>query len=611
MENHSQTRILMWLWICLVVRLSVADSQGTMTTICVEIRPSGPQEEPYYMCRGASFGGENGQQSCVEVRNQGGQGEPLYMCRGAEYFGPGGESRPLPENFPVEPHTFPSFPAFGGGKFQQPMAQEGVPPSYPPTYQEQSPQPQPPLEQQQPAAQYGFHGRPMAAPALPPQAQPYGLPTVSYPPLGGPTAVPPGAPIGPGPAATASTHDPAAAARAAKLFRDQIVGSSRHKPTLDDDVLGMPNIGHNKEELNQQYRRPVEQQMVWVPLTHSQDPHNDPVMKAFYKSLATDPVVGQAGPGYAPPQEPYQQNPAPPTLPPAPPAYVQPEAPSNYCSECSASTPAVQCPANPTTDNGMAYMPTCPSFQPVIIAMPCYGSHQPGNYLPVARPGPPVLPAPGVGSPFGLPRPFGGAFGLGGQVGSPFGGTPQMGDQHVGGPFGMGLGLNPILNPFGPFGNLNPFNPFNRVLGSPNAATAPPHPNIFQNVFQPFEGVESTTTTSDSSSSMDSPTERTGKLNFSASTPAPPSTTQSVTVGAAHESTDDQDSDEDDDDGADQETTALPAFEDNASASDTDSKELTAKQLVNKAADLLKPEKRKRHNSRSNSPQKRKYLQQL
>ncbi|KAH8324839.1 hypothetical protein KR074_007512 [Drosophila pseudoananassae] len=610
MENHSQTRILMWLWICLVIRLSVADSQGTMTTICVEIRPSGPQEEPYYMCRGASFGSENGQKSCVEVRNEGGQGEPLYMCRGVEYFGPGGESRPLPEHFPVEPHTFPSFPAFGGGKFQQSLAQEGVPPSHPPTYQEQSTQPQPPLEQPQPAAQYRFHGIPMAAPALPSQAQPYGLPAVSYPPFGGPTAAPPGAPVGPGPAATASPHDPAAAARAGNLFRDHIVGSNRHKPAFDDDVLGMPNIGHNKEELNQQYRRPVDQQMVWVPLTHSQDPQNDPVMKAFYKSLATDPVVGQAGPGYAPPQEPYQQNQGPPTLPPAPPAYALPEAPSNYCSECSASTPAVQCPANPTMDNGMAYIPTCPSFQPVIIAMPCYGSHQPGNYLPVARSGPPVLPAPGVGSPFGVPRPFGGAFGLGGQVGSSFGGTTQMGDQHVGGPFGMGLGLNPILNPFGPFGNLNPFNPFNRVLGSPNAATTPPHPNIFQNVFQPFEGVESTTT-SDSSSSMDSPTERTGKLNFSASTPAPPSTTQSVTVGAAHESTDDQDSDEDDDDGADQETTALPAFEDNASASDADSKELTAKQLVNKAADLLKPEKRKRHNSRSNNPQKRKYLQQL
>ncbi|KAH8319030.1 hypothetical protein KR067_004991 [Drosophila pandora] len=609
MENHSQTRILMWLWICLVIRLSVGSAQGTMTTICVEIRPSGPQEEPYYMCRGANFGGENGQQSCVEVRNQGEQGEPLYMCRGVEYFGPGGESRPLPENFPGEPHTFPSFPAFGGGKFQQPLAKEEVPPTHPPTYQDQSLQPQPSFEQQQPAAQYGFPGNPMAAPAFSPPAQPYGLPAVPHPPLGGPTAVPPGVPVGPGPAATASPHDPAASARAAKLLRDHIVGSSRHQPGLNEDVLGMPNIGHDKEELNQQYRRPVEQQMVWVPLTHSQDPQNDPVMKAFYKSLAEEPVVSQAGPGYAPPQEPYQQNPAPPTLPPAPPAYVQPEVPSNYCSECSASTPAVQCPANP--ENGMSYIPACPSFQPVIIAMPCYGSHQPGNYLPVARPGPPVLRAQ-VGSPFGVHPPFGGAFGLGGQVGSPFGGNPQMGDHHVGGPFGMGLGLNPILNPFGPFGNLNPFNPFNRVLGSPGSATPPPHPNLFQNVFQPFEGVESTTT-SDSSSSMDSPTERSGKLNFSASTPASPSTTQSVTVGAAHESTDDQDSDEDDEDedGGDQVTTAIPAFEDDASASDADSKEMTAKQLVNKASDLLKPEKRKRHNSRSNSPQKRKYLQQL
>lgn len=671
METHPQARKMQLLWICLSLGLAAGAtvsgkvdnpvpeeplhrSKRTMTTICVEIRPSGPQEEPYYMCRGANFGAESGQQGCVEVRNQGGGQEPVYMCQGMEPT----KSPALENNQQVLPqpgsvHTFPSFPAFGGGSSyphnqfaEHPIHQfpPPPPPSPPTSYQEQSSHPQPLPQQPQAHGQTGHYGHPVAAHSAAPAAHPHGLPSVPYPIAGSAPAAPSGAPDGPGAAATSPPYDPAAGQGPANRPNKEygILGSSRHSG-FEGEVFAVPDVGFRTEELHKQYRRPVTQhqhqdQLMWVPVSQSADPENDPVMRAFYGSLAgagsqgqesasvpadnrkEDPMVGQGAP-YTPFNSQYPE-----LAPPSAPAYAQadmspsPTPSTPYCNGCS-----VQCP--PPADNGMSYSTSCPSFQPVIITMPtCYGQQQPQPQpqpyysMPRAAPGILQRPAPPLGAPFGLApapvaNPFGGgAFGMNAQMGSPFGMSQGYGmDQQVGGPFGMGMQLGMGLNPFGPFGTLNPFNPFNRILGA--AAPTPPAPtgNFFQRVlkFNPNDFAFSTT---EASPIMEtSTTKGSGKLNFATST-ATPSTSEKPPSAAVSDARSESEEEEDDsveeDDGEEQLATTILPPED----LDKSEKELTARQFVSKAADLLKPEKRKRHNSRSSSSrvaQKHRYLQQL
>ncbi|XP_016983715.2 AT-rich interactive domain-containing protein 1A [Drosophila rhopaloa] len=670
METFPKSFKMLFLWSCLIIGLSVPASatgagevsrhrsKRTMTTICVEIRPSSPKDEPYYMCRGANFADGNGQQGCVEVRHQGGEGEPFYMCRGAESTVPGNENRPSPEiSPPINPpptvqhdsvHNFQLLPAFGGGSYAQQAIPEGSihqDQSARPTPYQEEPHQQPPPQQHQPHAQYGFYGHPMAAHPAASPAQSSGVPELSHPIVGSPPATPTGVSSGPGPAATPPTHDPAAYSRSSSRPKDhEIVGSSRDRFRFEDDF--------KRDDLNQQYRKPVNQplpqdQLMWVPLSHTEDPENDPVMRAFYGSLSgagspaqkalaaagnkeelvpqatvpVDPMVGQIASGYSPYNIQYPEVPAPPTLPPPPPTYPQSEVsppPNPYCSGCSASPPPFQCPTQP--DNGVSYSTSCPSFQPVIISMPCYGQRQPAPYFALPRTPAGILRGQPMATPFGLApapvgSPLGGGFGMAGQFGNPFGMNPQMGGQgfdmehQVGGPFGMGMQFGMGLNPFGPFGALNPFNPFNRMLGAPAHNVAAPNGNFFQRVFNFNQGDENTSTT-EAAPYPEAQSERSGKLNFSSSTTEPATSEQSDSiVRIAHERVEDEDSAEDMDRDDDQaETTPLPA-----SDADVSDDGAGIQELVSKAAELLKPDKRKRHNTRSSGriAQKHRYLQQL
>lgn len=659
MDIQPQALKLIFLWTCLAIGLTVLPgatasgheaspasrdllhrSKRTMTTICVEIRPSSPQDEPYYMCRGANFGGDSSQQSCVEVRSQGGQGEPFYMCQGAKSTEPAIENQPSMEHMPPfnpQPaehhdygHNFPVFPAFEGGSYpQQPVTEDPtrivqVQPAGPTPYQEK-PHQQPNPQQHQPHAQYGFYGGSMATPPTAPAAESAGMPEFHHPIVGSPPAAPPGVSAGPSPASTAASYDPAAFARSSSRPNENpVAGNGRHRFTFDEEVLAVPDVGFWREELQQQYRRPVSQprpedQLMWVPLSQTQDPENDPVMKAFYSSLGDDrhptqeapvsnqdePMLGQMSPGYSPYNSQYPEAPAPPTLPPPPPTYSQADvtpSANTYCNGCPPTAPPIQCPV----DNGVSYSTTCPSFQPVIISMPCYAQRAPTPYFGLPRAPPPLAPA----------GPFGGGFGLGAQLGSPFGMSPQMGGQgydmehQVGGPFGMGMQLGMGMNPFGPFGALNPFNPFNRVLGAPAPAAPTQNGNFFQRVFK-FNQDAASTSTTEAAPTTEVQSERSGKLNFSSSTPAPPSSEQPDTiVGDDHDSDEAEDSAEDFDKEDDTAmTTPLPASEPDDSA---DTSGVPA--IVSKATELLKPtEKRKRHRQRSSgrSPQKHRYLQQL
>ncbi|EDW28244.1 GL19097 [Drosophila persimilis] len=856
-------------------------SKRTLTTICVEIKPSGPLEEPYYMCKGENFGTEN-KQSCVEFKPGGAQGELYYMCKGNDFAS--GNDQGIPANQPsqfgfpsqkqappaVAPgyqqqaapiaHTFPSFPAFGGGLFpnqqqyeeprretptttyqeqrpnqqgpenpqQQPYnAQQKLPnPQQPPQYPQEQPykpqqQPQNAPQQQlqypeytpqqphQPHQQFGYSGGTMAPTPAASPAQSYGLPAVPRPNPGSPPALQYGAPAGPGPTATTTAYHPAAAqksAAAAKPTQGQqqsipsyetpVVGS-RHQPGLDGDVVGMPRVGFQPEEFRQQYRGsmgepPMQQQelaepqMVWLPPSPVAEQLDDPVMRSFYKSLAPQPTVraegvtvGAAPPTVGapppplrpphlsktqpvPPLEPlvgqsyqpsygqYPESQAPPTLPPPPPAYSRPEVPAStlepspigynsYCNGCNVPSIPRQCPA----ETGVSYSTICPSFQPVIIAMPCY-EQQPTHYLAV----PNIVPNGGripstygnempggspygssfgmhqqvgspyganqqvgspfganqqVGSPFGIAtqigRPFGpnqqvgSPFGQNQQVGSPFGANQQVGspfgtNQQVGSPFGtnqqmgspfgnppqvgspfgnapqsgspfgmapqmgnnpgfnmnmgaqvgspfvpngpqVGAGFGMGLSPFGPFGSLNPFNPFNRILGAAAPTTPQPQKNGFQRIFK-FDSSSTTTEAPSLGSTVQQSTEKSGKLNFSSSTPtaAPSSASSEPSLGASLAGPAEEDEHEEDDEGEDEDhmgtTTASTSEADTsvgASLEVIPLGKLTAKDLMNKAEESLKTddenplknEKRKRHNSRANKGinQKRKYLQQL
>ncbi|XP_034668601.1 trithorax group protein osa [Drosophila subobscura] len=563
-------------------------SKRTLTTICVEIKPSGPLEEPYYMCKGENFGDEN-KQSCVEFKPGGAHGELYYMCKGNDFAaGTGQPEQPAPYGFPhpkqapaaaaptYQPqaapiaHTFPSFPVFGGGLFPGQQQHEEPRRETPTTtYQEQRPQqeefqkpqqqpqnaPQQQLQyaerppqqsfnaQQQPhnpPQQFGHPGGSVATPAAASAAQSYGLPAVLRPNPGSPSALQYGGNAGAGPTATPTAYNSAAAPKSAaatkatqaqgQQYKTPPVVGSRHQPGLDADVLGVPRVGFQPEEFRQQYRGgmaepPMQQrqqqqqqqqdlpepQMVWLPPAPVGDPHDDPVMRSFYSSLAPQQIEGvAAGPtiGAAPtvgaavgptlgaaaqrtplrtmrpaePNEPlvgqsYQpfygqaaEPQTPPTLPPPPPAYTRPELPpsnlesapaayNSYCNGCNSPFVPRQCPG----DTGVSYSTVCPSFQPVIIAMPCY-EQQPTHYLAL-----PNRVASSCGNEMPGPSPYGSSYGVNQQVASPYGMAQQMGsaygaNQQVGSPFGA---QQQVGSPFG--ANQQGGSPFgaNQQIGSP------------------------------------------------------------------------------------------------------------------------------------------------
>ncbi|XP_032592506.1 extensin isoform X2 [Drosophila grimshawi] len=468
-------------------------SKRTLTTICVEIKPSGPQEEPYFMCRGTDFSRGNNAATATATATAD-QPQPIPY-----YAQPAGQAMPINVQYASVP--FPSFPSFGAGFLP-------ILPSY-----EEAPKASP-YQSQTPAVETQF-GSTAAAIAPAPVAQSYGLPAVPYPAAAGPaaanrgTAVGPSAAPAPPPYADAPPPNPTAAAHKSQPASskgqsyDALVGS-RYRAAPGDDVMNMPDLGFRLEELQ---RRPMEPMVgAAPPMTWTRRPQqlpvqyeDDPVMRTFYASqehydpqmaqaVPMEQLVGQAAPAYPPayavaPPIPGVVAP-PPSQPPVPPvpAYTEnskattaPDG-NNACNSCNR-------PCS-TSDSYNAVPAHCPSFQPVIIAMPCYGQQQPTHYLAVPGSGAPApqreqmlgsafgappfgMATPGLGSPFGMSPHFGMPSP---QVGSSFGMAPQ-----VGAPFGMA----PVLNPFGPFGNLNPFNPFNRILGAAAPTAQQPRMRLF------------------------------------------------------------------------------------------------------------------------------------
>ncbi|KAH8263110.1 hypothetical protein KR044_004758 [Drosophila immigrans] len=676
MLNNPQPLKQLQLQLLLLLLCPLAFGQGqqlepmqrnkrTLTTICVEIQP-GPQSEPYFMCKGADFANDP---VPAAVPSPAPAPQSYQQPATQTYQQPAPQSYHQPAsqmadqaiyNYGQPLTPFPSFPSFAAGFFQTPSATPSSPPA-------------PPAES--PGAAYGA-GSP-AAVAFPPApaAQSYGLPAVPYPAAGGPAPTARGAAPGAGPATTPAAYaaagpkkPPPAAQHKPSPSQGQgtPIADSRHRVELDDSVLGMPNVGFQHEELHAQYRRPVaalEPPMAFMQLAQPAavpHPHyDDPIMRTFYSSLGhhepqsgqtapNEPLVAQVAPA------PYQATAAEALPEEAPgPVYSKPNAlpaDGNACNSCNrpCSAPVEQ---------------SCPSYQPVIIAMPCYGQQQPTHYL--AMPGQPSAAASGlareplVGSAFGaawpqVAPPFGTAFNMPAhqmgagfnmpapQVGAPFGmpshgfgmSAPQAAAQgfgmqspQVGASFGMQspqvgapFGMPPVLNPFGAFGALNPFNPFNRILGA--AAPTTPQP---QTQLQPrlrlFGAPDEATTAATSSTATSGPgtqfPQSTGKYSRPGSPTAPPTRLSTeaadASLGASHEVNDDQkeadgDGDETTDDAA-QNATEPPSADDttqdveSAEGADqnksVESKAATVSELVAKGEDKLKVDKRKRHNSRS------------
>ncbi|XP_060666223.1 atrophin-1 [Drosophila nasuta] len=642
-------------------------NKRTLTTICVEIQPSGPQNEPYFMCKGADFANDP-----VPAAVPAAAAPPVPQPAPQAYQQSVPQSasqtyqQPAPHQSPAsaaqlsdqpiynygQPLTpFPSFPSFGAGFFQHPQSYESAPATPP------SPPPSPPAPPAESPGAVAYGAGPAAAVAFPPApaAPSYGLPAVPYPAAGGPAAAARGAAPVAGPAATPTAYAAPGAKKsppAAQHKSSASIGDSRHRVELDDSVLGMPNVGFKQEELHSQYRQPVgtlEPPMAFMPLGQPAavpHPHyDDPIMRTFYASLGhEEPQLGQAAipneplvAQVAPANAPYQEAPKYPTSSVAP-------ADGNACNSCNrpCSTPAA--------DN-------CPSYQHVIIAMPCYGQQQPTHYLavpgqPQASAAPSLAREPIVGSSFGsawpqLTPPFGAAFhNIGPQMGpafnmpspqvgaafgmpnpqlsahgfamqAPQGGShgfampaPQVGaafgmpSPQVGAPFGMA----PVLNPFGPFGSLNPFNPFNRILGAAAPTTPQPRLHLFG---APEEG----TTVATSTTTGPQPSQSTAKYSSNPTASPTKMSTESadVSVGASREAEHEQkEADEDDDettDDAAQHATESPSADDTThdDADDAEqnksveAKPPTVNELVTKGEDKLKVDKRKRHNSRSRS----------
>ncbi|SPP86076.1 blast:ATP-dependent RNA helicase glh-2 [Drosophila guanche] len=585
-------------------------SKRTLTTICVEIKPSGPLEEPYYMCKGENFGDEN-KQSCVEFKPGGAHGELYYMCKGNDFAGGTGQAeQPAPHEFPYpkqtpaaaaptyQPqaapvaHTFPSFPVFGGGLFPgQQQYEEPRRETPATTYQKQRPQQEEfPKPQQQPQnapqqqlqyaqrppqqsfnarqqphnpqQQFGYPGGSVAPPAAASAAQSYGLPAVLRPNPGSPSALQYGGNAGAGPTATPTAYNSAAAPKSApatkaaqaqgQQYKTPPVVGGRHQPGLNADVLGVPRVGFQPEEFRQHYRGgmpepPMQQrqqqdlaepQMVWLPPAPVGDPHDDPVMRSFYSSLAPQQIEGlAAGPTVgaaaqraplrtpqlervqsmrpAEPSEPlvgqsYQpfygqaaEPQTPPTLPPPPPAYARPELPpsnlesaptayNSYCNGCNSPIVPRQCPA----DTGVSFSTVCPSFQPVIIAMPCY-DQQPTHYLAL-----PNRVASSCGNEMPGPSPYGSSYGVNQQVASPYGmGSAYGANQQVGSPFGA---HQQVGSPFG--ANQQSASPFgaNQQVGSPFGAN--------QQVAVPLERISRWAVPSEPISRVAVPLERINRL---------------------------------------------------------------------------------------------------
>ncbi|TDG47226.1 hypothetical protein AWZ03_006357 [Drosophila navojoa] len=670
-------------------------SKRTLTTICVEIKPSGPQEEPYFMCKGTDFsrGGAPAQpaaeQQQKQQQQQQQQQQPIQTYQQTEQ-----QTRPINPQYIQTP--FPSFPSFGAGFFPIASNYDEPPAKATPatTYSNQTPATESHVGNFGPAAAAAY------APATAPQ--PYGVPAVHYPGAGGAPAAARGNAAGARPASAAPAYADAAApkspsaAQGASLPKpqsasgqashgngnayDSLVGS-RYHVGIGEDVLAVPDVGFRQEELNLPYRQPVAGRdamvgvappMVWMPLmqTQLQQPtaaaqpppyYDDPIMRTFYASLEpNEPQLGQAAPlqqatpvelsGYSPS---YPQPAAAPAAP-MPPQMTPPSQPNYNANPKTTSaltySPAPpgdsnvcnSCPCPTSADSTASYNTPaqCPSFQPVIIAMPCYGQQQPTHYLAVPGSGsaaaardPMVgssfgapfglgspfglnqqvapsfgLSAPQVGSGFGLGAHAGAAYGIGGpQVGSSFGMAPQ-----VGAPFGMA----PVLNPFGPFGSLNPFNPFNRLLGAPVPTTQQPRLRLFG---APEESTMGTATTA--------ALPKVFGLSFPSTTTRAPTTkggmqtTESV-VAATRDGGKKEDADEAEDEEEDEEeendshdnTEAPKSAEDvetEASKSTDPDSDLNAEQLIVKGEEKLKSDKRKRQNFRSKTSHKRKYLQRL
>ncbi|KAH8415055.1 hypothetical protein KR215_001405 [Drosophila sulfurigaster] len=582
-------------------------NKRTLTTICVEIQPSGPQNEPYFMCKGADFANDPVPAAVpaavappVPQPVPQAYQQPVPQSASQTYHQPASHQSPASaaqlSDQPIynygQPLTpFPSFPSFGAGFFHHPQGYESAPATSP------SPTPSPPAPPAESPGAVAYGAGPAAAVAFPPAptAPSYGLPAVPYPVAGGPAAAARGAAPVSGPAATPTAYAAPGAKKSPPATQHKSsasIGDSRHRVELDDSVLGMPNVGFKQEELHSQYRQPVgtlEPPKAFMPLGQPAavpHPHyDDPIMRTFYASLGhEEPQLGQAAipneplvAQVAPANAPYQEAPKYPTSSVAP-------ADGNACNSCNRPCSA------PAADN-------CPSYQHVIIAMPCYGQQQPTHYL--AVPGQPPAAAPSLAPHgFAMQAPQGGPHGFAmssPQVGAAFG----MPSPQVGAPFGMA----PVLNPFGPFGNLNPFNPFNRILGAAAPTTPQPRLHLFG---APEEG----TTVATSTTTGPQPSQSTAKYSSNPTASPTKMSTESadVSVGASREAEHEQkEADEDDDETTD--ATESPSADDTThdDADDTEqnksveAKPPTVNELVTKGEDKLKVDKRKRHNSRSRS----------